>query len=60
MNEDEMKLVKIMLAEYFNMRSVVDPHEALGLDPNHKDNPTADWLDDTATELTKTIEEASA
>lgn len=57
LNEAATKFVKCMLDEFFNMRSILAPHEALGLDPNHEGNESDDWLDDVATELAEQLKD---
>ena len=57
MSKSELKLIKHMLDEFFSRRHTGDAHEALGLDPEHPDVQSADWLDDVAQILAKRLKE---
>jgi len=48
--------IKALLDEYFNLRSVQSPHEALGLVPDHPDVYGEDMIDELAQELAKALE----
>lgn len=55
LNDNEKKLVQIMLDQFFNYRCHLDAHESLGLNPDHEDNPSCDWLDDVASDLAEKV-----